>query len=507
VQTRQLQEKSRLSLPARLSLIMLLLFSVSVGIPTACMMLKQREFFFAESLRPMESLAGYMATGVEVPLLGEDTLRLNAAVRDAMAVDGVDYAFIIDHNRIIRAHSAQTPVGRDFFPFAGGTVVRDRRDGLIVQYADDAGRQIYDLARPVVSQDKTIGVVHVGMAADYIRHRVRAGQISLLRWFLVPCLLVAAALVCFAVLAARRILTRTSALVDAAFVYGTGNLQHTMDRIENDELGDVGLALNSMAARLGHLCNDRTQLENYLQFPALHRILEGPLAKGEDYAVRRQVAVLVAGVKEYGPDAGQEKPEDIVVALNRYISIATDIISRHGGYVDKIIGDAVVGIFGVSLYREEHTVRALRAAVELQQTLAAAGQGKKELLGNICIGLSAGVVLSGNIGSHSRVEYSSVGESMKQASALISLGSSGEIILGQGIYSRLQDLVRVEPLAPQPIIGAAEPLRTYRFLSLRESNAAGKIDKSSEEWKVVLSLQLDHQPAKKNPRNVRKTAA
>jgi hypothetical protein len=102
------------------------------------------------------------------------------------------------------------------------------------------------------------------------------------------------------------------------------------------------------------------------------------------------------------------------------------------------------------------------------------------------------------------VEYSSVGESMKQAYALISLGRPGEIILGQGIYSRLQDLVRVEPLEPQPIIGAAELLRTYRFLSLRERNTAGKIDRASEEWEEVLRLQPNHQPAKIDLQNARK---
>ena len=445
---------------------MLLLFFVAVGIPAAFVTLKQQKLLFAETLRSIETLAGYVATGVEVPLLAEDTLRLNAAARDAAAADGVEYVFILDNNRVIRAHTAQMPVSREFTSFAGGTVVRDSREGLIVQYADDAGRRIYDLARPVVSQDKTIGVVHVGVSGDFIRHRVRAGQISLLLWFLVPCLLVAAALVCLAVLGGRRIRTRTAALVEAALAYGNGDLQHTIDRTENDELGDVGLALNSMAERLGTFCNDQPQLENYLKFPALHRMLEGPLVKGEEYAVRRQVAVLIAGIRDYGPDGGTGKPEDIVVALNRYIGIATDIIGRHGGYVDKIIGDAVVGIFGVSLYREDHTVRALRAAVELRQTLAAAGQDKQELPANVCIGLSAGVVLSGNIGSHSRVEYGSVGESIKEAYSLITLGRPGEIMLGEGIYSRLQDFVRVEPLEPQQIIGAAEPLKNYRFLSL-----------------------------------------
>ncbi|MBU0908855.1 MAG: adenylate/guanylate cyclase domain-containing protein, partial [Proteobacteria bacterium] len=151
--------------------------------------------------------------------------------------------------------------------------------------------------------------------------------------------------------------------------------------------------------------------------------------------------------------------------------IVTRIISKHGGYVDKIIGDAVVGIFGVSLYREEHTARALRAAVELQQTLAAGSELESHLLSNVCVGISSGIVLSGNIGSHSKVEYSSIGESIKEAYWLIGLGEPGEIILAEGIYSQIKDQVLVEQLDALQVVGSSEPIKTYRFLSLKTKNA------------------------------------
>jgi adenylate cyclase len=478
VQNSQLHEKIRPPLAIRLSGILLLLFILGLALPVASLLLKQRHILSAATLDAVEAMAGYLATGAAVPLLAEDTLRLHAAARDAAAAEGAVYAFIVDRNRIIRAHSAgegEAAVGREFTSFAGAVVVSDSKNGMVVRYVDAAGRQIFDVARSVIAQDKTLGVVHLGLEGDFIRHRVQAGQLSLLVWFFAACLPAAAAFVCLGALASRRIRARTAALVDAAVAYGNGNLRHPPVPIKNDELGDVGRALHDMAQKLEAICSNQMQLENYLKFPALNRILEGPQIKGEEYAVRRQVAVLFAGVKDFGAAAEAAHPEDIVVALNRYISIVTGIIGRHGGYVDKIIGDAVVGIFGVSLYHEEHTTRALRAAVELQQALAAAGdgEGKNELLDNVCIGVSAGIVLSGNIGSHSRVEYSSIGESIKEAYSLISLGRPGEIMLGEGVYLRMQELVQAEPLAPQQVIGAEEPLRTYRFLHLRERGNTG----------------------------------
>ena len=248
-------------------------------------------------------------------------------------------------------------------------------------------------------------------------------------------------------------------------------MDHRIRKIDNNELGDLAHALNDLSGKLAEqLGQTQEKLEQYLKFSSLNRILESPVSKGESYAVRRQVAILFAGVKGFGSYASTEKPEEVVRSLNKYISIVTGVISQHGGYVDKVIGDAVVGIFGVSLYRENHTQRAIRAAVELQQALSTSGKNESQLLSNVCVGISSGIVLSGNIGSHSKVEYSSIGESIKEAYWLIGLGGPGEIILGEAIFGQMKDLVQVEALEPQKIIGSADPLKSYRFLNLIEEN-------------------------------------
>ncbi|MEW6518148.1 MAG: adenylate/guanylate cyclase domain-containing protein [Thermodesulfobacteriota bacterium] len=471
MQNEQVNKHLRQPVIYRLSIAVLLLFFLSIGMPVSFMMAKQKDVLFAEALKSATAAAGFFAASAKVPLLADDTLRLNAVARDAAGLDGVVYALVIDRNQTIQAHSAQEMLGRQYAPPANQAVVRESSEGAIVRFQDDEGRQIVDLSRTVFYNDKPLGVVHLGLSLDFINGRVSSQQTAMLPALLLPSLLVLAGLFTLAYLYMQRLRAGAAVLAQAAAEYGKGNLGYRIDKMGEDELGDVAAALHGMAENLQARGNSQVQLENYLKFSSVDRILEGPVSKGEAYAVRRQVAVLFAGVKGFGSYAGTAKPEDVVTALNTYIEIVTRIISKHGGYVDKIIGDAVVGIFGVSLYREEHTARAMRAAVELQHTLAEGSEGGSRLLSNVCVGISAGIVLSGNIGSHSKIEYSSIGESIKEAFWLIGLGEPGEIILAEGIYSQIKDLVLVEQLEPLQVIGCSEAIKTYRFLNLKDKNA------------------------------------
>jgi len=474
VQNEQLKRHLRQPFIFRLSIAVLLLFSLSIGMPVSFMMAKQKDVLLAQSLKSAEAVVGYFAASAKVPLLADDTLRLSAVTRDAADLDGAVYAFVVNSNRIIQAHSRQEMQGRLYKPSADEMVVRKDKERAIVSYQDEEGRQIFDLSRTVFYNGKPLGVVHLGIPLDFISSSVSSLQTAVLPSLLLPCLLVFAALLGLAHLYTQRFRTGAAALAEAAAEYGKGNLRHRIDKIADDELDEVALALSKMAENLQARCNNgnnHVQLENYLKFSSVDRILEGPVSRGESYAVRRQVAVLFAGVKGFGSYAGTAKPEEVVIALNKYIEIVTRIISKHGGYVDKIIGDAVVGIFGVSLYREEHTARALRAAFELQEILSTGSQRESQLLSNVCVGISAGIVLSGNIGSHSKVEYSSLGESIKEAYWLIGLGEPGEIILAEGIYSQIKDQVVVEPLDSPKMIGSSEAIKTYRFLKLKDKNA------------------------------------
>ena len=108
----------------------------------------------------------------------------------------------------------------------------------------------------------------------------------------------------------------------------------------------------------------------------------------------------------------------------------------------------------------------------MQSLLRQHDKGSNKVLGKVRIGMSSGVVLSGNIGSVSRIEYSSIGESIKEAFSLNGLAESKEIIISKSIYRLIKDDACVETLTPQKLIGHEGVLESYRLQSLNETSQA-----------------------------------
>ncbi|HFQ79897.1 MAG TPA: HAMP domain-containing protein [Desulfobacterales bacterium] len=464
------KKRARLPLFVRVTIAVLLLSSLFAGILGYFTSSKLKNIFYDKAVESGELILGYFASNVKIPLLTNDTLRLTSLLNETTSTRGIDYAFIVDRQKIIRVSSNPGDIGKRFKTYANAAPAAMRHGSPIISYTNHAGQQMLDLSQPIRYNKKLLGIAHLGLSGSSVQNSAKAAQRAVLLAVLVPGLCAVLVLACIIYLYGLWLRGRIAELIRAVAKYGQGSLQHQIKNIDNNELGDLALALNKMSDKLMAHETAQVQLEEYLKFSSVDQILEAPLPTGESYAVRRQVAVFFAGVKEFGSYASTRKPEEVVAALNEYIGITAKIISKHGGYVDKFIGDALVGIFGVSLYKEDHTSRAVQAAVELQKYLSTDGAADNQLLANVCIGISSGVVLSGNIGSHSKIEYSSIGESIKEAYWLNGLAKAGEIILGEEIYTQLRDLIIVEPLTPQRLMGRPDVIKTYRLISLADNS-------------------------------------
>ena len=464
------QSKKTLRLPLflRATLVVFLLVGPLFGVLGGFFWDQHKNDLFAERLRSAEQILIFLSANVKIPLLTDDILRLSSIVGDVSGLEGIVYCTVLDRNQQVLADSGQDDFEESRSLLESGDVLINQNDTVIVQYAHPLVGQVKDLSRVVLYHGKPLGTVHLGLSGEFINaelDKTWSSQLQLFWGLGLSLTLLFLFIVSFYTLRVKR---RTSSLIRAIDEYGDGNPQFRIEKIGNDESGDVVRALHHMSQKLASREPSQANLEQYLKFSSLDRILESPISQVETYAFRRQVAVLFASIKGFGSYAGTEQPENIVKALNKYISIVTKVISKHGGYVDKVIGDSVVGIFGVSLYRESHTARAIRAAIDLQKALSEGSQNESRLLSNVCVGISSGIVLSGNIGSYSKIEYSSIGESIKEAYWLSNLGHPGEIILGEEIHSLMKDDVQAESLPPQNVLGGADELKCYRLLSLTE---------------------------------------
>jgi class 3 adenylate cyclase len=184
--------------------------------------------------------------------------------------------------------------------------------------------------------------------------------------------------------------------------------------------------------------------------------------------VRNHVTVLSAGVRGFRSLADDKNASEALLSLNAYFAIADDIIQEYGGFIDKFIGDAVIGVFGGSPLNPDHSESAVRCAVALQKGLRRAGEDGDPIMGKIGIGISSGVVISAQMGPRSKEECAFLGESFKLAYSLNVMAGPGEILISKDVYRKIQGKVSVRPVPPREIMERTEPWEIFRLQSYTE---------------------------------------
>ncbi|HJS26544.1 MAG TPA: adenylate/guanylate cyclase domain-containing protein [Actinomycetota bacterium] len=174
---------------------------------------------------------------------------------------------------------------------------------------------------------------------------------------------------------------------------------------------------------------------------------------------RKTVTVVFCDLVGSTTLAERHDPEVLRPLLGRYFEEMRAAIERHGGAVEKFIGDAVVAVFGMPQVHEDDALRAVRAATEMRERLTAfADSAAVELVGRI--GLTTGEVLVGG------EEQPPVGDTMNTAARLQSAAEPGEILIGEPTYRLVRDAVVAEPIEPLALRGKAGPVQAYRLLQV-----------------------------------------
>ncbi|MEX0851538.1 MAG: adenylate/guanylate cyclase domain-containing protein, partial [Gaiellaceae bacterium] len=147
-------------------------------------------------------------------------------------------------------------------------------------------------------------------------------------------------------------------------------------------------------------------------------------------------------------------PEALRGRMRRYFEDLRRIIERHGGTVEKFVGDAVMAVFGIPVSHEDDALRAVRAVAEMR--VAIAGHGLEAR-----IGVNTGEVVVGGEG-----ETLVTGDAVNVAARLEQAAPPGETLIGAETRSLVRDAVRVEPVEPLTLKGKSEPVPAFRLLEL-----------------------------------------
>ena len=183
-------------------------------------------------------------------------------------------------------------------------------------------------------------------------------------------------------------------------------------------------------------------------------------------SVRRTVSFLFADLVDSTRLAERLDPETMHRVLARYSEASAAAIERHGGVVEKYIGDAVAAVFGFPSLHEDDALRAVRAAVEVRQAVAELADelahGSEPWLA-VTLAVNSGEVFVGP--GHGRDAFAS-GDAINVAARLNARAEGGEILLGEQTYRLVATAVRAEELGPLTVKGRTAPVRAWRLLEL-----------------------------------------
>jgi len=181
---------------------------------------------------------------------------------------------------------------------------------------------------------------------------------------------------------------------------------------------------------------------------------------------RKTVTVVFCDVTGSTALGEQLDPESLRRVMTRYFEEMRDALERHGGTVEKFIGDAVMAVFGIPTVHEDDALRAVRAANEMRTALGSLNTELERERGvtiEIRLGVNTGEVMAGDPTTRQALV---TGDAVNVAARLEDAASPGEVLISEVTYRLVRDAVRVEPVGSLTLKGRAGRLSTYRLLEV-----------------------------------------
>jgi len=210
----------------------------------------------------------------------------------------------------------------------------------------------------------------------------------------------------------------------------------------------------------------RGTFERYVSSQVVEQLLSDPeqIRLG---GVRREVTILFADIRGFTAFSEKVEPEPLVELLNQHLTLLAEAILDEEGTLDKFMGDAVMAIFNAPLPQPDHTMRAVRAALKMQEAVRAlhAKLSPEKRLG-FGVGIVTGPAVVGNVGSPVLQNYTAIGDSVNLASRLQRYAAAGQILLDANAYEHISDCVDVRELGLISFKGHSEPDLVFEVLDL-----------------------------------------
>lgn len=227
---------------------------------------------------------------------------------------------------------------------------------------------------------------------------------------------------------------------------GDGQLDVSLDVGSLDEMGRLAQHLNEMVRGL----RQRLALTRFVSEETVRSVADGAVVRGGE---RRRMAVLFSDVRGFTAFSEAHEPEEVVEMLNRVLHAQAVVVARHGGDIDKFVGDAMMARFG----GPDAGRRAALCAVEIVEAVREGGTGDI----TIGVGVNEGEVVLGAVGAESRMDFTVIGDAVNLASRLCSAAGAGQVLVSASVAAQAEAVVQLTALAPIQVKGKSEPIPIY----------------------------------------------
>jgi class 3 adenylate cyclase/tetratricopeptide (TPR) repeat protein len=187
--------------------------------------------------------------------------------------------------------------------------------------------------------------------------------------------------------------------------------------------------------------------------------------------VRKTVTIVFSDLKGSTSMGERLDSESLREVMTRYFAVMSDVLERHGGRVEKYIGDAIMAVFGLPRLHEDDALRAVRAAAEMRDSLRHLNDELEATYGvrlTNRTGVNTGEVVTGDPSAQQRLV---VGDPVNVAARLEQAAPALEVLIGEPTYRLVRNAVDVETVEPLALKGKEERVPAYRLVAVRDADA------------------------------------
>jgi adenylate cyclase len=247
-----------------------------------------------------------------------------------------------------------------------------------------------------------------------------------------------------------------------------GNYQHRVELKQRDELGSLAASFNQMSEGLAERDRVRDLLGKVVSPDVAAELLRKDVTLGGE---ERQVTVLFSDLRNFTGISEALSPQEMLGILNHYFTRMGSIVESHGGVVDKYMGDALMALFGAPVGNPDDADRAMKTALEMTEALEDLNRQWRErglpTIG-VGIGINTDIVVAGNMGSETRLNYTVLGDGVNLASRLEELTKTPEyetrIIISGSTLAMAKERYRTRRLGEVAVKGKQKATEIFALL-------------------------------------------